>query len=223
MSLAFGAFFASIILMPLWLQLGMNYTATQAGQVLACQGVLGVVAAPFAAALMTRIDPRLIMSSGLAILAGAIFCRSGFAVNVGFGQMIVPQLAMGVGISFFFVPLMTLSLKAVQPGETAAASGVINFVRTIAAAIATAIVVAVWNGQTRIAHASIAGILKAPDALLRQLEQTGLSAAQATQSLDGLAWNQSMMLAANSVSVGLSVVLAIAAACIWLMPRQKTL
>ena len=221
MSLAFGAFFASIILMPLWLQLGMNYTATQAGQVLACQGALGILAAPLAAALMTRIDPRLIMSSGLAILAAAIFCRSGFAITVGFGEMIVPQLAMGIGIPFFFVPLMTLSLKAVRPSETAAASGVINFVRTIAAAIATAIVVSVWNGQTRIAHASLASILKSPDAFLQQLEKTGLSASQAAQSLDSMAWNQSMMLAANAVSIGLSSVLALTAACIWLMPRPK--
>jgi DHA2 family multidrug resistance protein len=223
MSLAFGAFFASIILMPLWLQLGMNYTATQAGQVLACQGALGIVAAPVAAGLMTRIDPRLIMSSGLAILAGAIFSRSGFAVTVGFRQMLIPQLAMGVGISFFFVPLMTLSLKAVQPSETAAASGVINFVRTIAAAIATAMVVSIWNGQTRIAHASVVGILKAPDAFLGQLERSGLSASQATQSLDVMTWNQSMMLAANSVSIGLSAVLALTAACVWLMPRPKPL
>ena len=223
MALAFGAFFASIILLPLWLQLGMGYTATQSGQVLAYQGALGLVAAPIAAGLMTRIDPRLLMSLGLAILSGAIFCRSEFAVSVGLRQMIGPQLAMGLGIPFFFVPLMTLSLKAVLPDETASASGVINFVRTVAAAIATALVVSVWNAQTRITHALLAGVLKRPETTLHQLESTGLSAAQATQSLDLMTGNQSMMLATNSVSAGLSAVLAIAAVGIWLMPRGKAL
>ena len=40
------------------------------------------------------------MSAGLAILALAIFYRSGFALNIGFNQMILPQLAMGLGIPF---------------------------------------------------------------------------------------------------------------------------
>ena len=53
-------------------------------------------------------------------------------------KMILPQLAMGIGIPLFFVPLMTISMTSVTPGETAAASGLINFLRTIAGAIATA-------------------------------------------------------------------------------------
>ena len=66
MFFAFGAFFASLILLPLWLQLGMGYTATTAGYVLAQQGMLGVLAAPLAAYLTKKLDSRILMSGGLA-------------------------------------------------------------------------------------------------------------------------------------------------------------
>ena len=49
MTLTFGAFFASIILLPLWLQTNLGYTATLSGYILAFQAVLGVVVAPIAA------------------------------------------------------------------------------------------------------------------------------------------------------------------------------
>jgi len=218
MFFAFGAFFASLVLLPLWLQIGMGYTATLAGYVLAYQGALGIIAAPLTAALMPRVDGRLLMSLGLAIISGAIFCRSDFATTIGFNQMIVPQLAMGIGLPLFFVPLMTLSLRAVHSNEMASASGIINFLRTIAAAIATAIVVATWNSKTIVAHAKFASALNSPDASLSAMKGLGLSGAQAVQSLDAMIWHQAMVLAANNIAVGLSAVVGITAIGIWLMP-----
>ena len=66
-AVAFGAIFASIVLVPLWLQTSMGYTATWAGCNAALSGVTMIVAAPLTSALMTRIDPRAVASAGLAI------------------------------------------------------------------------------------------------------------------------------------------------------------
>ena len=52
MAFTMAAFFATIVLIPLWLQTNMNYTATAAGEVMAWQGVLGVMVAPIAAMLV---------------------------------------------------------------------------------------------------------------------------------------------------------------------------
>src|SRR5882757_1889125 len=84
MSFTFGAFFASIVLMPLWLQINLGYTSTLSGYVLAFQAVFGVIMAPVAAILMTRIDPRALMSLGLVILSAAILYRAGYALNISF-------------------------------------------------------------------------------------------------------------------------------------------
>ena len=51
MSLTFGAFFSTVVLVPLWLQTNMGYTATWAGRATALQGVLAVVMSPIVARL----------------------------------------------------------------------------------------------------------------------------------------------------------------------------
>ena len=219
LTLTFGAFFASIILLPLWLQINMGYTATLSGYILSFQGILGIAVAPFAALAMSRIDSRLMMSAGLAILAAGIFSRTGFALNIGFNQMILPQLAMGLGIPLFFVPLMTLSMTAVRQNETASASGLINFLRTIAGAIATSLVVAAWNSNIRASRVDLVGTLQRPRDLLARMESSGLSADKALRALDGMVQQQSIMVATNHIALILSVIVAIAAVGVWLMPR----
>jgi DHA2 family multidrug resistance protein len=219
MSLTFGAFFAAIVLMPLWLQINLGYTSTLAGYVLAFQAVFGVIVAPIAAVLMTRMDSRLIMSAGLLILAFAIFYRAGYALNISFEKMILPQLAMGLGIPLFFVPLMTISMTSVDPSETAAASGLINFLRTIAGAIATAATISAWSTDAIISRSNLVGRLHLSHDLMARLQDKGMGATQALHALDGLVQSQSIMLATNHIFLLLGAVVAVTAAGVWLMPR----
>lgn len=219
MFFAFGAFFASLILLPLWLQLGMGYTATTAGYVLAQQGMLGVLAAPLAAYLMKKLDSRLLMSGALLILAGAIYCRSYFATTIGLDQMRAPQLAIGVALPFFFVPIMTTSLRFVPQSETSAASSIINFLRTLAAAIATAVVVFKWSRVTVAMHATLVEFQAHSEQYIQRLANNGFSHGAALQTLDAFTWQQGMVLAVDDVFTDLSLILALTAAGIWLIPR----
>jgi DHA2 family multidrug resistance protein len=221
MSVTFGAFFASIVLMPLWLQINLGYTATLSGYVLSFQAIFGVIIAPLAAILMTKIDPRALMSLGLVILSLAILYRVGYALNISFEMMILPQLAMGFGIPLFFVPLMTLSMTSVRPEETAAASGLINFLRTIAGAIATAAVVSAWSSYTTTSRGNLVGTMRHAQGFLERLGDKGMPANQALGSLDGLVQDQSIMLATNHMFLLLGAVVGLTAIGIWLMPKPK--
>jgi MFS transporter, DHA2 family, multidrug resistance protein len=222
MSLTFGAFFASIVLLPLWLQINLGYTSTLSGYVLSFQAVFGVLVAPVAALLMTRVDPRGLMSLGLGILAVAIFYRSGYALNISFDKMILPQLAMGIGIPLFFVPLMTLSMTSVNPDETAAASGLINFLRTIAGAIATAAVISAWSSEATSSRSNLVSNLHRSQDFLAGLGDKGFAPNQALGSLDSLVQSQSVMLATNHMFALLGLVVAATAIGIWLMPRSAS-
>jgi DHA2 family multidrug resistance protein len=216
---AFGAFFASIILLPLWLQLGMDYTATTAGYVLAQQGLLGVFTAPLAAYAMTKVDSRFLMSGALIVLAASIFSRSEFATTIGLDQMYLPQFAIGIALPFFFVPIMTTSLQFVPDSETSSASSIINFVRTIATALATALVVSRWSRITIVKHATLAEFQAQSGEYFRALAHSGISRATALQTLDGLTWQQSMVLAVNDVFTDLSLILLLTSIGIWLIPK----
>jgi DHA2 family multidrug resistance protein len=221
MAFTFGAFFASVVLVPLWLQTNMGYTATWAGDVMAFQGVLGVMMAPVAALLISRVDPRLLMSVGISILAAVTFWRTFFTHDVTFGQLVLPQLVTGVGLPLFFVPLLGLSVAAVPPAQTASAAGLVNFIRTMSGAFGTALVTTVWDQTATNVRVNLAGTLHQPQDTLGALQAHGLSPGQAVQSLSDLVQSQAVMVATNQVFLALAAILAAVALGIWLSPKPK--
>lgn len=221
MAFTFGAFFATIVLTPLWLQTNMSYTATWAGYVMAFQGVLGVAMAPVAALLISRIDPRLLMSVGLAILASVTFWRTSFAQNITFWQLAVPQLMTGLGIPLFFVPLLGLSVASVPPQQTASAAGLVNFIRTMSGAFGTALAQTGWDRATTNARVNLVGVLHQPQATLNTLQLHGLSPLQALHSLDSLVQSQAVMLATNRMFFILALIVGSVAVGVWLSPKPK--
>ncbi len=221
MAFTFGAFFATIVLTPLWLQTNMNYTATSAGEVMAFQGVLGVAMAPVAAMLLSRVDPRFLMSTGLAILAGVTLWRTSFAQNITFWQLALPQLMTGLGMPLFFVPLLGLSVAAVPPQQTASAAGMVNFIRTMSGAFGTALVTTGWEQATTRARVNLVGLVHQPQAVMHTLQMQGLSAAQALQQLDDMVQSQAVMLATNRMYLILALIIAMVAAGVWLSPKPK--
>ncbi|HEY1612621.1 MAG TPA: DHA2 family efflux MFS transporter permease subunit [Rhizomicrobium sp.] len=219
MLLTYGSFFGSIVLVPLWLQTNMNYTATWAGYLVAFNGAFGIVMAPIAGSLMARVDGRILMSIGIAIISFATLLRVFFALDMSFAQLLPPQLTLGLGMPLFFVPMTSLALAAVRPEETASASGLINFLRTMSGAFATAIVTTAWQNGTRVARADTVGHLNNAVGMIQKMRATGLSAGQALQSLDNLVQRQSVMLSTNHIFLVVGLILAAASAAVWLMPK----
>ena len=221
MLLTFGSFMGSIVLIPLWLQTNMGYTATSSGEVMAFNGLLGVVMAPIAAMMLSRVDPRAIMSTGLLIVAADTLYRTTFNTDVTFGQLIPVQLALGLGMPLFFVPMMSLAMGSVKPSETASASGLINFLRTMSGAFATAIITFAWHNSATGSRVDLSGVLNDPQGVLAKIRATGQSAQQAVQSLDNMVQTQSVMLATNHIFQFVGAILLVTAAGIWLMPKPS--
>jgi MFS transporter, DHA2 family, multidrug resistance protein len=221
MAFTFGAFFATVVLIPLWLQTNMGYTATSAGDVMAFQGILGVMMAPVAAMLISRVDPRLLMSVGISILAAVTFSRTFFTQDITFWQLVLPQLLTGLGLPLFFVPLLGLSVAAVPPAQTASAAGLVNFIRTMSGALGTALVTTVWEQTSTNVRVNLAGTLHRPQDTLATLQTHGLSSGQAVQSLSDLVQSQAVMVATNQVFLALAAILAAVALGVWLSPKPK--
>lgn len=221
MALTYGSFFSSVVLIPLWLQTNMGYTSTWSGYVMGFQGVFGVLMAPIAAMLVSRVDPRIMMSTGLSVLAMTILYRTTFAQNMTYWQLVIPQLAMGFGMPLFFVPMMTIAMGSVRPEETASASGLINFIRTMSGAIATGIVTSAWNNQTEDTRSNLVANLHRPDTLIATLQNGGMAPSTAQHTLDSMVQSQSVMIATNQMFLYTGLIVALTAAGIWLMPRLR--
>jgi DHA2 family multidrug resistance protein len=220
-SLTFGAFFSSIVLVPLWLQTNMGYTATWSGYVTAFGGVLAVVMSPIVARWTGKYDARLLVSFGVLWLAGVAIFRAGSNSSMNYWSLALPFLAQGFAMPFFFIPTNQIALNSVLPSEVAAAAGLSNFLRTTSAAFATSLVTTFWENNSTKDHALLAGRLNDPQGTLATLRAGGMSPEQALNQLDFLTQSQAVMLATNHMFLVTVVVFVVAAGAVWLSPKPK--
>jgi len=217
---AFGTYFASIVVIPQWLQTSLGYTATQAGYVMAFSGVLAVAASPFVPALMKRFDPRLIVCVGISWIAlNAVLRGVTWSTDATFWTLALPQLLQGAGVSLFIVPLTTISLAAVLPSETASGAGIANFCRTLGGAIATALATTYWYDAASTNRAQMVGELNGGAEVIAQMQARGYTAQQARAVLEQIVSEQGTATATTHLFLAAAAVLMVAAMTIWLAPR----
>ena len=221
LAIAFGAFFASIVLGPLWLQTNMGYTASWAGYTTALSGVMAVLLSPIVPRLMNRIDPRALVSFGVLGFGGVALWRAHFASNIDYGTIALTYFVQGVATPFFFVPTTTIALSSVRPQETASAAGLSNFLRTTSAAFSAAIVTTMWDNAASRNHENIAGALNDPAGTMTQLMRAGMSKAQALAQIDNLTQNQAVMLGTDQMFFAVAIAFVVAASVVWLAPKPQ--
>jgi len=220
-SLAFAAFFAVNVLTPLWLQSFMGYTATLAGLVTAWTGLFALFVAPAAAGLAARVDPRRLIFGGVFWM-GVITCWRAFATtDMGYWDIALPLMFMGLGLPFFFIPTTGLALASVEPQEMDNAAGLMNFLRTLSGAAAVSVVNTAWENGTTRKHADLVGLSDAGGEVLHGLQQSGMSPDAALSALDQLITSQSVMLATNQIMFIIAGGFVLAACAIWLAPRPS--
>lgn len=208
--LAFGSVYGSNVLIPLWLQNYMGYTATTSGYVAACSGLLSIFAAPFAAKLAVKKDARFLVFGGVTWLGIMTFVLSFSATNMTFAQIVMPLFIQGLGLPFFFIPLTNLAISSVDPKEIASASGLLSFSRTLSGAISISFVTTAWENKTTLMHANLAELVSSstyrhiPPALINSIVQV-----------------QSVMLATNLMFMIIAATCIFAASAIWLAPKPK--
>ena len=219
---AYGTFFCSLVVIPQWLQGALGYTATWAGYATAFNGVAAVMMAPIVAKLSTKVDERLLVSFGILWLGGTSLIRVfWWTSGADFWTLALPQLIQGAGMPFFFVPLTTLALGAVNEDEVASAAGVMNFLRTMSGAVATAIGTTMWYDGAQNLRAQLSGVLNGAAATMQSLDAHGYTQEQSRQVVSNLVDGQATALATGSVFVTAAIVFAAAASIVWLAPRPK--
>ena len=220
MALAYGTFFGNTVLLPLWLQQDMGYTATLAGIVLAPVGILAIALTPVVARVMRRIDPRIIATAAFLVFALVLAMRARFSTDTPFATLLVPTVIQGAAMACFFVPLITLSLSGLPPERIPAASGLFNFARITAGSFGTSIVTTMWDRRATLHHARLIEHLTGSDPVtaqsLQNLQAGGLNGAGAAPLLNQLVDRQALMLSANDIFLASAVLFVLLIGVLWL-------
>jgi DHA2 family multidrug resistance protein len=218
----YGAFFASLVVIPQWLQSSLGYTATWAGYATAWNGVAAVFMAPVAAILSQKVDPRLLVSGGILWLAVTSLTRVfWWTSGADFWTLALPQLIQGAGMPFFFVPLTTLALGAVDDDEVASAAGLMNFLRTMSGAVATAIGVTMWENGAQRARDNLSAIMGGTQSTMSTLQAHGLGVEQSRQYVSQLLDGQANAVSTVNLFELFAAIFVVAATIIWLAPKPK--
>jgi DHA2 family multidrug resistance protein len=216
-SFAFGAFFGTVVLVPLWLQSYMGYNATYSGFVGASTGILAVVVAPFAAMMSQKYDPRKLVFFGVIWLAFWTFIRANATTDMTTWQIAWPMIAQGIGMPFFFIPLTSLALASVNKEEMTSAAGLMSFLRTLSGALATSLVTTAWENKATEFRTDLTANSISPE----QFSQIagGANSEMALNNLDYLIQAQAIMLSTNHILMISGCTFIFAASAIWLAPK----
>ena len=153
---AFFSFFGSTVLFPLWLETTVGYTATWAGMAMAPFGVMMLILMPILGRNAPRLNKRVTVSIGFAIIIASMLWMSRLNEHSTFWQLAAPRMLMGCGMPFFFLPLNMILMSRIKPDHFASASGLWGFLRTIAGSVSTAVSVFLWNHRQDYHHAVLA-------------------------------------------------------------------
>ncbi len=217
----FAAFFSTIVIVPLWLQQNMGYTATWAGYSTGIMGILAIACAPLVGRATEKFDPRLIACLGFVGLGLINAARMGFNSDVTFSQMAIPTLLYGPCMVMFFIPLSGLTVSSVGPEDQANAAGLANFMRTLGGAFATSLVQTLWSDAGRRSQSELAGAMVHGSRTVDAFEAGGMSHSGAVAMLDQIVQTQSTMLATLKVFGMVTLVFFASGMLIWLAPKPK--
>jgi EmrB/QacA subfamily drug resistance transporter len=125
----------------IYLQSVRGFSALVAGLTLAPMSLTSMVTAPFAGRLADRIGGKYILMAGIALFTvgmGSIAFIAG--PDSTWINFLAPAIVAGLGIGMTFAPMTTVAMRNIEPRVAGAASGVLNTIRQLGAAVGSAVV-----------------------------------------------------------------------------------
>jgi DHA2 family multidrug resistance protein len=199
--------YASTMLLPVFLQTLMGYTALRSGLVLSPGGIVIAVSMPLVGFLLSKIAPRWLVIFGLCVSALGLFGMAHFDLDIDYRTAMMARVVQSAGLAFLFVPINTMAFATVPRDKMGGATGLINLARNIGGSSGIAIVTTILARRTQFHQARLVSHLTPFDPAYAQalagtahmLAARGASAAQAAAQAQGMLYGmmqrQSAMLA----------------------------
>jgi len=129
------ALLGSTLLLPLFMQTLLGYTAEQSGLALMPGGFTIMLCMPIVGFLLSRYSPRWLMLFGLSMLSFSLFHMTTFDLSVDFRTVTMARVYQAMGLAFLFVPINTAAYSGLSRDKNNAASGLMNLARNIGGSV----------------------------------------------------------------------------------------
>jgi DHA2 family multidrug resistance protein len=181
--------FASLVMIPEFLQTLLGYTSQSAGLVLSGGGLLLLCLMPVVGMLSQRVPARYLIAFGwLAVAASLHYTTQRLELGLSFRAAAVLRMVQVVGFPFLFVPLSLVAYVGMPAAKNSSVAGLVNFMRNIGSAIGTSMVTTLLARRAQFHRVHLtshttpgdANFTQAVTALAARLHALGLDAATAT-------------------------------------------
>ena len=224
--LGYAVFFANSLLLPLWLQTQIGYTATWAGLVAAPTGAIAVLLTPFTARMISRVDARIIATVAFLAFAASYFLRAGLTSDASFFNFVLPLLIQGIAMAPFVLAMITILLDGIPPQRIPSASGVSNFVRITAGGFAASVVTTLWDRREALHQSRMADLATSYSPALRgalaNLHRAGLPDLAALGAITRTMVGQAYLLASDDIFYASGWICLALIVMVWMCKRAKS-
>ena len=164
--------FATMALLPPFLQNVMNYPVVTTGVLLAPRGIGTLIAMMLVGRLMARgADARVLAAIGMTLTCYSLWQMMHFSLDVPEKLIITSGVIQGLGLGLVFVPISTVAYSTLPMAQRTEAAGIFSLMRNIGSSVGISIVMTLLSRNTQINHAEIASRLTPYGENAQQLQQ----------------------------------------------------
>jgi MFS transporter, DHA2 family, multidrug resistance protein len=193
------ALLGSTLLLPLFSQTLLGYTAEKAGLALMPGGFAIMLLLPLVGFLLSRYSPRWLLIFGLLVLAGSLFHMTGFDLEIDFRSVATARVLQAIGMAFLFVPINTAAYAFLPRDKNNAASGLMNLARNIGGSVGISLATTMLDRRTQVHLNDLSRNLSASNPAFQSMMQGATQAMRAHGSSAAFATQQAYALVEGTV------------------------
>jgi len=227
--------YSTTVLIPQYVQSLMGYTAELAGFVMSPGGFTIMLMMPVVGILISRVDPRAMITFGFLLLAWSMFRMHSLSLQSSFRDVMWLRIWQSASLAFLFIPINTISYDGVPQAQNNDVSGLSNLARNVGGSVGTAFVATMLSRRSQAHQAVMTRNLTAGDYAFQERIKslsnllqghTGSgSTADTMAAAQGSIYNQvhaqASMLAYLDITSVLMIFCLIVVPLVWIVPKPN--
>lgn len=222
--------YGTAYVIPQFLASIAGYNAYQSGKIVFLSGIPSLMMMPLFPFLIKRFDLRLVVLTGMLVMAGSCWLDTTLTVNSDGSDFVISQLMRGLGQALAMLFLNQAAIASVKPDEAGDASGLFNAARNLGGSIALALLATLQERREEFHRWTIHEALPANSPTVQDWVASQVASfgggpdglAAALRMIDNTVLRQAMVMAYSdefiALMVGISIVLPL---CFLLRPLPK--
>ena len=166
--------FATMALLPPFMQNLMGYPVIDVGYLLAPRGVGTMIAMIAVGKLSGKVDVRYKIFLGLLLTSLSLWEMTRFNTDITGWDIVRTGVTQGLGLGLIFVPLSTITFSTLAPRYRNEGTALYSLMRNIGSSIGISVVITYLSRNTQANHAAFADSINPFNLALKQAVEAGV-------------------------------------------------